>query len=111
MPFENAPVLSRGFVCGTRKLAMTRVMTSLLYEVAPTDPATFAASRPPCRSIPRFPVSRTRPIWRRAAGPPLKAARVDPPLLNVQFDLLLARAAEWRRCQRQGTRSDWPTRP
>jgi hypothetical protein len=43
MPFENAPVLSRGFVCRTRTLAITRVMTRLPYEVAPTDPATFAA--------------------------------------------------------------------
>jgi putative ABC transport system permease protein len=56
-------------------LMMTRVMTSLLYEVAPTDPATFAA------------VSGVLGATTLAAccGPALKAARVVP-FVALRYD-------------------------
>jgi putative ABC transport system permease protein len=56
-------------------LMMTRVMTSLLYEVAPTDPATFVA------------VSLVLGATTLAAccGPALNAARVDP-LVALRYE-------------------------
>jgi putative ABC transport system permease protein len=58
-----------GLVLGVgAALALTRVMTGLLYEVTPTDPATFAA------------VISVLAVTALAAccGPAFRAARVDP---------------------------------
>ena len=49
---QGMSIAIAGLVLGVAAaLALTRVMTGLLYEVTPTDPATFAAvSRRPCRN-------------------------------------------------------------
>jgi predicted permease len=58
-----------GLVLGlAAALALTRVMTSLLYEVTPTDPATFAAVIGALAAT----------ALAACCGPALKAARVDP---------------------------------
>jgi putative ABC transport system permease protein len=49
-------------------LAMTRVMTTLLYDVSPTDPATFAVASGVLGAT----------ALAACCGPALKAARVDP---------------------------------
>ena len=49
-------------------LAMTRVLTSLLYEVTPTDPATFAGVA----------IILAATALAACGGPALKAALVDP---------------------------------
>jgi putative ABC transport system permease protein len=66
---QGMAVASIGILVGiVAALALTRVLTGLLYEVTPTDPATFAA------------VAGLLAITALAAcgGPALKAALVDP---------------------------------
>jgi putative ABC transport system permease protein len=66
---QGMSIAIAGLVLGVAAaLALTRVMTGLLYEVTPTDPATFAA------------VIGVLAATALAAccGPALKAARVDP---------------------------------
>ena len=66
---QGMSIAIAGLVLGVAAaLALTRVMTGLLYEVTPTDPSTFAA------------VIGVLAATALAAccGPAFKAARVDP---------------------------------
>ena len=67
--WQGMAIASAGIVLGiAAALALTRVLASLLYEVTPTDPATFAS------------VAGLLAVTALAAcgGPALKAALVDP---------------------------------
>jgi len=67
--WQGIAIASAGIVLGTAAaLALTRVLASLLYEVTPTDPATFAS------------VAGLLVVTALAACgiPALKAALVDP---------------------------------
>jgi len=56
-------------------LALTRVLTSLLYEVTPTDPSTFAIVVGLLATA----------AFAACCGPALKAARVDP-VVALRYD-------------------------
>ena len=66
---QGMTIAAAGILAGVAAaLALTRVMTSLLYEVTPTDPVTFAA------------VAGALAVTALAAscGPAIKGALVDP---------------------------------
>jgi putative ABC transport system permease protein len=66
---QGMGIASAGILLGvTAALAVTRVLTSLLYEVTPTDPATFAA----------VVVVLVMTALAACGGPALRAALVDP---------------------------------
>ena len=66
---QGMSIAIAGLVLGVAAaLALTRVMTSLLYEVTPTDPATFAVVI----------VVLAATVLAACCGPALRAARVDP---------------------------------
>jgi putative ABC transport system permease protein len=66
---QGMSIAIAGLVLGVAAaMALTRVMTGLLYEVTPTDPATFAAVI--------FTLAAT--ALAACCGPAFKAARVDP---------------------------------
>jgi putative ABC transport system permease protein len=66
---EGVTITIIGLVLGVAAaLVMTRVMTSFLYDVSPTDPATFAVAAGMLGAT----------ALAACCGPALKAARVDP---------------------------------
>jgi putative ABC transport system permease protein len=66
---QGMAIASTGILLGiAAALALTRVLTGLLYEVTPTDPATFAGVA----------IVLAATALAACGGPALKAALVDP---------------------------------
>ncbi|MGH9662806.1 MAG: ABC transporter permease, partial [Bryobacteraceae bacterium] len=56
-------------------LLLARLLTSLLYEISPTDPATYIAAGAVLLAIGA--AASLRPAWKAATGDPLKALRAE----------------------------------
>jgi putative ABC transport system permease protein len=73
---QGMAIAAAGLLFGlVAALALTRVMTSLLYNVTPTDPATFAVVI----------AALAATALAACCGPALKAARVDP-LVALRYE-------------------------
>jgi putative ABC transport system permease protein len=73
---QGMAIAAAGLLFGlAAALALTRVMTGLLYNVTPTDPATFAVVI----------AALAATALAACCGPALKAARVDP-LVALRYE-------------------------
>jgi ABC-type antimicrobial peptide transport system permease subunit len=59
----------------TAALLLARLLTSLLYEISPTDPATYVIAGVVLLAIGA--AASLRPAWKAATGDPLKALRAE----------------------------------
>jgi putative ABC transport system permease protein len=69
------PLIAGLVVSGAASLFLARLLASVLYEVKPTDPATYAGAAAILVAIGA--AASAIPAWRAATGDPVEALRTE----------------------------------